>query len=734
MPVIEGVATPLRPAPGRPQPGGLNVGALIARLLRNSPFIVAALVLGGVCGYQALQLVPPRYESSVSILIDPKRPDTYGSEGAFSNLYVDSAKISSVELVMTSDELLRRVVEAEGLADLPAYGGEPPSLLHDRLSFIFGARTPSPTTPEVRERRAIYNLGRSIRTQRIGMTYVIKVDVSARTSDLAYRLARSVADVYLNDLMNTKIDAAQRDAEWLADRLKQQQAQLIQSEDAVEAIRQQHGLTQTDSGPGSTVDRQSITDINAQLAQAEGDVAAKQSRREQVERLQRSGGSLQGLPEVAASPVITALRQQQAAATRLVADLSSRYTSAHPELASARADLKTVDASIAAEASRIADGIRTDADAAVAHRDALRRQLAQLVGKTGAASSAAGRVELKEAERVAEANRTVYDASLARLRGLEEQRTRQTLEARVISPAVESGSPASPKPAIFVGGGAIAGMLLACGVTFLRPMLERRVVNPAVAERSAALPVLAQIPYLNRKQLEVGGRRLTIIEYLAVKPLSRFNESLRAVRVALRLSNRDVGKVVAITSSVPHEGKSVTAAALAASAAAAGLRAVVVDLDFYKPSICEVFGLGASPGVVDVLVGDSAADTVLQPYATLPLRIIGAGSSLRPRPEMVETPQFRRFVELLRSTFDLVVLDTPPVLAASDAVLISGVADATIMVIAWRSTPSKQVDEAVSLLRAAGAPLLGTVLNKVKAKSFITYDGYGPGYPGYPEA
>ena len=711
-----------------PTRGGLDLRGLTQRLLRCSPLLVAALLAGGLLGFVILRVIPARYTSSVSILIDPKRPDSYGAEGAFANLYVDNAKISGVELIMVSSSLLEQVVRAERLADMPEFGDARPSLALRLLPVLGAGQTPQPDTPAARELRAIAALSQSIRTQRVGVTYVIRIDVSAPRPDLARRLAGAVAGAYMNDQLETKHDAARRDVEWLAERLKQLRGELIRSEDVVEAVRKQHGLTQTDSAPGSTVDRQLITDANAQLAQVNGEVAAKQSRYAQVERLQSTGGNLQGLPEVAASPVIVALRQQQASANRSVADMSARYTAAFPGLAAAQADLKTLNAQIAAETSRIIDGIRNDAEAAVTHRDAIRLHLARLIDASSDDAGAAGRVELREAERVAEANRTVYDATLAHLRDVEQQTSRQTAEARIISPASEPDAPSFPKPFLFVGAGSALGLGAALGLTVLLPMFERRIVDAAAVERKSALPVLAKIPYLRRRELSGGGKRLTILEYLACKPTSRFAESLRSWRTQLRSPGCQGGMVVQVTSAVPREGKSVASATLAASAATAGLKTVLVDLDFYQPTISKIFGLDEDAESVEVLFGTARPSPSHRPPT--PLRIVGSKSAIRPGPRMVETPEFRRFVEELADAFDLVVLDTPPVLATSDAAIISAVVDTTVMLIAWRSTPQAKVDEAVAALRAAGAPLAGIVLNKVGPRS-ANYDGYGPSYPGY---
>lgn len=697
---------------------------LLQQLLRNWHVIAGAVLLGLGLAVAAVQLLPPRYTSSVSLLIDPKRPGAYGAEAAFTDLYVDSTKIASVQLILLSGGMLDRVVRAEHLADDPIFGDPSPSRLRQWLALLTGAKPPPVIdTPEAREGRAVDKLSRMIRTTRLGMTYVIQIDVSAPNAPLAQRLAKAVANAYLTDQMETKSAAERRDTTWLTNRLQQLRGDLIASEAAVEAIRQKFGLTETDNGPGSTLDRQAVTEVNAELAKAEGDVAATQAKYEQALSIMRNGGGLDGLSDVTSSKVIEELRRQQADASRHLADLSSRYTRNYPERLAAEKDRDTLNAQVSLETSRIVAGLRNDYQTALARRNALQGHLTRLVGAVSAVGSAQGRVQLREAERVAEANRIAYEASLGRLRDVEEQETREDAEARVISEPQVPDAPSFPRPAIFLPGGGALGVLAGLGLVFLGPLLRNRIVDADSAARDFSLPVLAMAPYLRKSDLITGPTRLTIPEYLALKPYSQFAESLRLLRLGLRKAGVDGAHIVQFTSAIPGEGKSTLAASMAVSAATAGIRTVIVDLDFHNPAITKLFRGGDMEGVTDVLIGSVTAGSALQPHETLPLRIIGAGSVSEPNPDLIESRQLLDLVQNLSKEFDLVILDTPPVLAISDPILISSMVDATVVVVAWGNTPSDTVDHAVSRLRAARAPLAGLILNKVNVVKIGQYGG-----------
>jgi succinoglycan biosynthesis transport protein ExoP len=187
-------------------------------------------------------------------------------------------------------------------------------------------------------------------------------------------------------------------------------------------------------------------------------------------------------------------------------------------------------------------------------------------------------------------------------------------------------------------------------------------------------------------------------------------------------------RIIQVTSAVPGEGKSTVAAALATSAAVAGLRTVLVDLDLRNSSVSTLFKLPTSDGVADILHGDSVNGTALQTFGKLPLTVIAGGSSSRLRPDMIGSPELGLMIERLANDYDLVILDSPPILAVSDSVLISKAAEATLLVVQWRTTPRDIVRQGVKVLRSGRAPLLGVVFNKIDVSKVHQYRGsaYGP--------
>lgn len=728
---------PMNFAPGAAVSGGPDIRAISLRLLRCLPLIVVLSVLGAGAGFWVKSLLPPRYTSSVSILIDPKRPGAVGADGAFANLYVDSNKITSVVSILESTVLLKRVVQTEKLADEPEFGDRTPTLLERVLGRLLIAQPKSlpPDADGEREMRALDRLSQAVKVNRIGMTYVIEVDVALKSPALAQRVARAMADAYLTDQLETKFEAARRDSLWLAGRLVDLRNDLRKSEEEVQNIRQRYHLMETDQpGPNATVGRQQVTSLSAEIARVNEEVLARQARFENARRIELTGGNLAGLPEVTTSGVIAALRGKQADVDRTLADLTDRYTPNSPEVKRAENERRAIERQIGAEISRIVSSFRTEYDSAVAHRRALESELSHLSAAEGGAVSTEGTLRLREAQRQVEANRGLYENFLSRLREVEQQQTRQEVEARIIDPANFPYAQSFPKPLMFVAIGGGAGFAIAFGLAFVLPLFVLPLFSASFrdatdAERMLALPVLGAVPMLRRRDITRNRKRLDVVEYAAALPLSRFSESLRALRFSLfaRSDGRTM-RVIQLTSAVPGEGKSMLAAALAVSTASAGLRTALVDADMHGASLSGLFKINGQRGLADALAGAAQIDSLCKTFDNLPLTFLGAGSSARVPSDLLSTSRFKAVLDTLAADHDVVIVDSPPVLAVSDACLTALHADATVLVVEWQATPRAVVAQAVAALRAVRAPLAGIVLNKIDVAQV---GAYGHGWDSY---
>ncbi|MHC6591785.1 tyrosine-protein kinase domain-containing protein [Arthrobacter sp. C152] len=287
--------------------------------------------------------------------------------------------------------------------------------------------------------------------------------------------------------------------------------------------------------------------------------------------------------------------------------------------------------------------------------------------------------------------------------------------------------PVSPGVGLSTLSGALLGLLLGYVAALLRHRLDRRVRTAAEVEKLFSVPVIGSLPVDATLQ---GGNK--VLESPSGKAGSyaqnpAFAEALRELRTNLTFLDVDnPPRVIVVTSSVSGEGKSTIAANLASAMAAAGEDVIVVDGDLRHPSIARIFGVVPGIGITDILTGKARVDDVLQQRSDLPnLRILGSG---RIPPNPSELLSSRAMKQLIGSLSDrgVVIIDAPPLLPVTDAVLLARVADGAIVVVRAGRTTKEQLSKSLGNLRRVSASVLGTLLNYVPAKEFDGYSYYTP--------
>lgn len=719
------------PGSGSPQmraPQSFDIMALVRRILYRPHVAVTGMVLGIALGGSLMHQLNSRYTSSALVLLDPKPPGSFGAESDFASLYVDGARIESVLQIMQSADLLNQVVQSQHLADDPEFSAPASSNLHRLMEWLHLVPhlTMPPDTKELHSLRALAHLAHMVKVSRVGLTYVIEVSVTADSPEMAQRLAATITEGYLNEQTRSKTIAAQRDQTWLLSRLAQTREALKESELNVEEVRRKYGIAETDLGPRPNTDDQSIEQLNTQLLQADADVATQRARYEQALHVFNSGGDVSALLQGLKSEVIDHLGEQRNALMRQLANLSAVDTSANPAVVDALHDKEALDSVIRAEAAHYVEHLHGELETAEARQKVMVNALAH---KTTAATSGAraiGYVELRDARRAVQVNQSLYDTFLSKLQQVEQQLTRQDPEARIISPPNPPNGPSFPRPILFLGGGAFLGMVAGAGLALVRPLVEKGFVSAADLETRLSLPLLGALPQLRRRKRARAVSSSYIPDYMVVRPLSQFSECLRALRATLRIGMVDGPHVLQVTSATAGEGKTTVAASLAISAALAGIRTVLVDVDVRNPSISELFSLQGSDGLMEILQDQRPAGAIRHTHRDLPLTIIPAGQNVSACPDIIASRQLAGLIEDIKQDNELVILDTPPILSVSDSLVTGNVADTTLLVVEFSHTPEPVVEQAVKILQAAAVPLAGAVINKVSpSRSGRRLYGYG---------
>lgn len=707
----------------------LDLREIVRIFIRRLPILCGVPFLFVLVAMVIFVSLTPRYTGSVSILIDPKTPGSLGPGTDFGAVMVDSAKIASVGSIIQSSAVLEGVVKSEKLYDDPEFVRR--SFLARLLSVLPGF-SDADSSAERKDPVAIAtrSLQKATSVEHEGYTYIIKVAVNSRDPVKAAHLAQAVAEAYLNDQLRAKSDAAQHASSWLFGRLEEVRKETIDSEAAVAAIRRAYGLTATGENGTSTVASQQITELNAAIGAAEVELSRKQAKVEQARGVHQSGGNIESLPEVMASGVITSLRAQRSDIIRKLAEmqpLPSQHVAA-PRYEAIRAEegLHAIEGQISAEEDRIIANLENDYAASRTNVTALKEQLKKLTG-AGGAENPEGVAKLQEAQRVANANRQVYNSLLNKFKELEQSQTMLESEARIIENAHVPEQASFPRLTHFLIGSLGLGLFLGLGGAFaaehwLSDRMQSTFVTPMQLEQTLGLPMLASVPLLGVDDFEQKGHHLDILQYVVANQFSHFAEALRYIRVGLRRTDgAKAAKVFQITSALPAEGKSTLAATLALSSSLSGARVVLIDCDFRRPMTSKLFQLGKTEGLFDLLAGRAKWGEIANDHSSL--TIVPVGNCDQGSLDLISSARMIEVLKFASEHYDLVFLDSPPILSVSDAAVISSIADQTILLIEWNKTDRDLVFQAIDCVHLNKGTVTGVVLNKVNLASIKSF-GY----------
>lgn len=710
------------------------VDFILRRWLLVLVTICAFVVAAGVISYS----LTPKFTSTAQILLDSSSRSSLGSAIIGVDEQRDSTMVDSQIAILTSLNFLKRVVERENLTQDPEFGVRPaaPSWFAKMKGWIgLGGEVDNTRTtptvaavkpadgsmgadisPEVRD--TIGRLRAALEVERVTRTPILSVSVTSVSAEKAARLANAVADAYIVDQLENRYEAARRASTWLTDRLQSLRDALRASEDAVQKFRSDNNLVAVDS---KTLNEQQLSEINAQLVQIQTEAAAKLAKLEQARQLSANGGKIEALPDVMQSGVISDLRGRLAATSAREADLVSRYGERHPLVVNVRAERREIERQISAEISRIVANLKNDYEVAKSRADAMASNVAAVSGQTTAESGLTAR--LRELERDADANRTLYETFLGQAKLTNEQSEVNIKDARIITPAVVSGAPSFPKMRLFLAMGGLLGVMVGAGMAVLLDMLNAGFNSPRQVEEITGLPVLSSIEWVDLAA-DKGKDGVAVLQYLIGKPLSRFSESVRSLRAGVQMSDVDnPPQVVELTSASPGEGKTSLAIALAVSAATAGKRVLLIDCDLRRPSVSEQFALTERPGLVELLAQTASSEGILYRDKASGLYVLGSGAKTQSPPDLLGSGRMQQLMEQLRQSFDLIVLDAPPIGPVIDAAVLAPIADKVVFVVRWSSTAREFVRH--SLERLAGdRKVCGIALNMVDLRRTPKYGRY----------
>lgn len=715
--------------------GGFDLHGAINFAWRQWKLIAGVTALFLIMAAIYLLRETPLYTATATLLLEPQQVKV-GQENVLAETELDLPTIENQIAIIKSNSLLRRVVDKERLVNDPEFGfGPRPEASPGVFSALFdlfskpGAEktaakpTPDPLPAEIAA--TVENLKGALTATRAGQGYVIAVSVTSADPAKAARLANAVADAYVVDKLDARFEAAKRASAWLSDRLVELRQQLRQSEEAVAQFRSENNLSGA-SPTGGSLNQEQLGQLNGRLVQARAEAAEKKARMEMLNKIEARGGSITALPDVVNSGALADLRKQATDLSRQEADLLARYSGNHPSVVNIRAQLADVTRTIRGEIARLSASIRNEYDLAKARQEAVEKTLREVTGASDLDNTKA--ITLRELERTAAVNKSLFEDFLQRARVTQEQSTFEARDARIITPALPPGFPSKPKKTQTMLVALILGLMAGVGGAYALEMLNAGFTTPRQIEDMLDLPLLASISRYDAKDLTVDGAALTIPEFAMTRPLSRLSEAFRALRSAIQMSDVDhPPKVLQFTSTLPGEGKSTLALALAGSAAQSGLKVLVIDADMRHPSTSRFFKADKKIGLVEYLASGADLKSTILYSDKLRVWFMAAGGKTQNPADLLASERMKSLIIGLRKEFDLVIVDSPPLGPVIDPLIVSQLADKIVFVVRWASTARELIAQSIERL-SGHKKVAGVVFNHVVDEQAQKYGKYAYSY------
>lgn len=674
-------------------------------LRRQRTFLaVAAVIMALVVAFTLTQ--PPSYTAAASILVEPQQTSIL--KDAPVGAPADSSAVDTQVEMLGSRYLAKRVTLALGLQNDPEFN----SKLAPKKRFSLGSLVQSAKPAASGADRAAVSdrtiedvvdvVQSRMRAKRSGTTYVIETSFTSASGAKAAKIANAVAQEYILAQIEAKYNNARGANDWVTGRLNALAREVQANEAAVQRYKVANNLM---SAQGATMAEQEVSSLNQQISSARAELAEKQARlaaaRQQISR----GGGGGDVAAALGSSVVGELRRQRADVSRRQAELQTRYGPLHPDVKKVERELADMDRQIQEEIGRLISSLQAEVDVAAQRLSSLDSSRAGAEGSLGANNQAL--VALNELERKAEASRAIYEAFLNRSKETSAQEGLQVPDARISSPAEAPTAPTAPKKAVNFA----LGLLLAFGggvaAVFLIENLDGALRTAAEIETRLRVRSLGSIPLLPRSLRQDPAR------YVIDKPFSSFAEAFRNLRASLKFSSEQEVKVVAITSALPGEGKTLTTLSLARSSAQSGMNVLLIDADLRRHMLTQAIGAPVQKGLTEVLSGLAPLNEALIDDEVSGAKLLLLSGADLPRTDVLSGPEFVRLLDQARRKFDLVLIDTAPVLAVAETRVVAALCDATVFLLRWARTPRQAAAAAIDLLLDAGANVAGACLTLV---------------------
>jgi exopolysaccharide transport family protein len=720
------------------------LGEYVRVLVKRKWTVLACLVtIFSVVAIASLKMTPI-YEARGSIAIN--KPDSglvnFSNSPTFNVDYYDPTEMETEVKILQSDLLALQIVKELGIDRRPEFGGKTPPL-PSSLDLA-----PDPLQADSgRTTSLLASFRANLKVALAPNTHIIEVHYRSPDKDLAANVVNTLMTTYTENNFKSRFDSTMQASDWLSKQLIDLQMKVETSQEKLVHYQKEHEILGIDDKQNITTAK--LDELNKALTSAESERMDKES----VYRLVQAGDTdtiasaasvldAAGANSQSSGSLLESLRSKEADLKIQAAELSTQFGPAYPKLAQISNQLREIDSQLLAETRKASGKIKGQYMAALQRENMLHDALEKQKQEANKLNESA--IEYSLLKRDLDTNRQLYEGLLEKLKeagvsaGLRSNNFRIVDVARVPTGPIEPNIPRNLSFAFMLG------LTSGVGLAFLLEGLDNTVRTTEQAQMISGLPPLGMIPLgsrsaregANAKRLVIASSSKEVVELITqVRPQSQMAESYRALRTSLLLSNLGAPpKVIMVTSALPQEGKTTTSINCAVVLAQKGIRVLLIDADLRRPSIHKTLGMGPRSGLSNVLTGSATLESAITHSPILPnLDVLPAGTPPPNPAELLASTNMRDVLQELRGRYDHIVVDTPPTLSVTDAVVLSPRADAIVLVIRSGQTTKQALRRSRDILMQVNAKVSGVLLNAVDLSSpdYYYYYEYQGKYAGY---
>lgn len=679
----------------------------------------------------------PLFRSGATLQIDPETPSILGNESA-SDLAFGSKGMEEYLATQTrklqTRNLARRVIEELDLGSQPAFtepasGGFFIERFKGTVSFLKGLFGGGETGLD--ERLLVDRFLDNLSVQGLRNTHLVEVSFTNRDPQLAARIVDTLVEEFIEQTLESRFEATAKVTEFLSGQLTDFKSSVEGGEGDLIAYARANDIVSLNER--ETIDAQKLADLSNEMTRVESELIQQRSRYETVRQ-----ATVDTFPQHLVNPVISRLEAEQSARRQELAGLSSSYGPEWPTVKELRQQIDELDAQIRREKQTALDAARQRYEMALDRYQRLSAAAAEqrkVVDQLNDDS-----VQYNILRREVDTNKELYEGLLQQLKEAGISAGLSWSNITLADSAEVPRRPSYPRRSLALAVALALGLFLGIGWALLAEAMDDTFNSTEEVSQVLRLPALGVIPmlegYAEASSSKVGQRRgksshdraTAVVTYETVNDLSTPSwEAYRSLRTSLLLSHS--GKppqTILVTSALPGEGKSTTVANTAIVLAQTGARTLILDLDMRRPTMAKKFGLRDQEGMSTFLSGNSDLSSQVQETRFPNLYLVAAGPPAPNPSELVGAQRMRSGLEVLQQHFDYIVIDSPPCLEITDALVLSTLADGLLLVVRAGKTPKELVRRASDRVLRVGGKILGVLVNAVDMRH-STY-GYYHGY------